>query len=171
MPFVERTIQDYGVVIDDIHYYHDVLRRWIGAKDPSASKQKRKFVFRRDPRDVSTVWFFDPELSTYYAIPYRDTSHPPISLWELREAERAVRDAGKPVDERALFEAYERMRRIEQDAQAKTKAARRAQQRRRDGLSTAKPEVSDARPPAENATVAPTVEPFDELDPLSDERA
>ena len=49
-PYVERTIQDYGVVIDEIHYYHDVLRRWIGAKDGS-SKRKRKFLFRRDPRD------------------------------------------------------------------------------------------------------------------------
>lgn len=35
MPFLER-IQDYGVVIDEVHCYHDVLRRWIGAKDAKA---------------------------------------------------------------------------------------------------------------------------------------
>lgn len=28
-PWIERTIQDYGVLIDDVHYYHDVLRLLI----------------------------------------------------------------------------------------------------------------------------------------------
>lgn len=166
-PFVERTVQDYGVVIDDVHYYHDVLRRWIGAKDPTSPKTKRKFVFRRDPRDISTIWFFDPELRTYYPIPYRDTSHPAISLWELREAERMVKQAGNAADERALFEAYDRMRTIEEDAQAKTKAVRRAQQRRRDGLGAEKP--STANDPTVVIAIAPeAIEPFDELDPLSE---
>lgn len=171
-PFVERTVQDYGVVIDEVHYYHDVLRRWIGAKDPKQPKLKRKFMFRRDPRDIATIWFFDPELRTYYPIPYRDTSHPSISLWELRDAERAVKQSGKTVDERALFAAYERMREIEAEAQAKTKAVRRAQQRRRDGLGAAKP-ISRLPTPiaAMPEPSAPAIiEPFDELDPLADDR-
>lgn len=166
-PFVERTVQDYGVVIDDVHYYHDVLRRWIGAKDQTSPKTKRKFVFRRDPRDISTIWFFDPELRTYYPIPYRDTSHPAISLWELREAERMVKQAGNAPDERALFKAYDRMRTIEEDAQAKTKAVRRAQQRRRDGLGAEKPSMVTG-PVVETAIAPETIEPFDELDPLSE---
>ncbi|MGH8075715.1 MAG: Mu transposase C-terminal domain-containing protein [Lysobacter sp.] len=166
-PFEERTIQDYGVVIDGVHYYHDVLRRWIGAKDPTAAKQKRKFVFRRDPRDISTIWFFDPELRTYFPIPYRDTSHPAISLWELREAERLVKQAGKAPDERALFEAYDRMRAIEEAAQAKTTAVRRAHQRRRDGIGAEKPSAT-SKPFDGTGAIAPTkIEPFDELDPLT----
>lgn len=170
-PLVERTIQDYGVVIDDVHYYHDVLRRWIGTKDPTSPKTKRKFVFRRDPRDISAIWFFDPELRTYYPIPYRDTSHPAISLWELREAERLVKQAGKAPDERALFEAYDRMRAIEEEAQAKTKAARRAQQRRRGGLEASKSSVAKT-PAFDTGTIAPaTVEPFEELDPLTEDHA
>lgn len=83
MPFVERTIQEYGVLIDNIYYYADVLRNWIHARDPNNSKLKRKFIFSRDPRDISVVYFFDPELKIYYPIPYRNISHPPISLWEL----------------------------------------------------------------------------------------
>lgn len=170
-PFLERTIQDYGVVIDDVHYYHDVLRRWIGAKDPTSPKTKRKFVFRRDPRDISAIWFFDPELRTYYPIPYRDTSHPAISLWELREAERLVKQAGKAPDERALFDAYDRMRAIEEEAQVKTKAVRRAQQRRRDSLGADKPSVAKAQA-AEAGTIAPAaIEPFEELDPLTENHA
>lgn len=167
-PLIERTIQDYGVVIDEVHYYHDVLRRWIGARDPASQKAKRKFTFRRDPRDISTIWFFDPELHTYYPIPYRNTSHPAISLWELRDAGRLAEQAGKATDERSLFEAYDRMRAIEEDAQGKTRAVRRSQQRRRDGIGARK--SSAASPlaiPSEEA--AASIEPFDELDPLADD--
>ena len=174
MPFVERTVQDYGVVIDEVHYYHDVLRRWIGAKDPAYPKRKRKFVFRRDPRDISAIWFHDPELGTYFSIPYRDTSHPAISIWELREAERVVKQAGKPVDERALFEAYERMREIEAQAQAKTKAVRRAQQRRRDGAAASKPAGASTRlalAPTAAPALTSVIVPYEELDLLSHDHA
>ncbi len=171
MPFLERTVQDYGVVIDEVHYYHDVLRRWIGAKDPKAPGKKRKFIFRRDPRDISAVWFFDPEIGTHYLIPYRDTSHAAISVWELREAHKAAESAGKVVDERAIFSAYERMRTIEETAKTKTRAVRLAQQRRSDAAKAPRPattvaivtsSVDDVPPPAPA--------PFDDLDDFSDER-
>ncbi|MCE5181525.1 MAG: Mu transposase C-terminal domain-containing protein [Betaproteobacteria bacterium] len=169
MPFEERTIQNYGVVIDEIHYYHDVLRRWIGETDTSNSKAKRKFMFRLDPRDISTVWFYDPEVMEYYPIPYRDTSHPPISLWEMREMQRQVKESRKEVDERAIFEAYERMREVEVEAQGKTKAARRSEQRRKSGLSASKPAVKKAAPVEipSAAPPLPDLKPFDELDDLS----
>jgi putative transposase len=153
MPYEERTIQDYGVVIDEIHYYHDVLRRWINAPDLSAPKYKRKFMFRRDPRDISTIWFYDPELHLYYPISYRDTSHPPISIWELREAKRKLEaDGRRHIDERSIFEAYERMREIEEQAQAKTSAVRRAAQRRKFGQEIVKPSIL---PASSDLTVMP----------------
>ena len=37
---------------DGIHYYSDVLRRFVGATE---NGRRRVFVFRRDPRDISTV--------------------------------------------------------------------------------------------------------------------
>jgi hypothetical protein len=40
-------------------YYRDVLRRFIGASEDG---HKRSFVFRRDPRDISTIYFWDPEV-------------------------------------------------------------------------------------------------------------
>lgn len=169
MPFEERSVQNYGVVIDEIHYYHDVLRRWIGETEADNPKAKRKFMFRRDPRDISTIWFYDPEVMEYYPIPYRDTSHPPISLWEMREMKRQVHESKKPVDERAIFEAYERMRAVEVEAQGKTKAARRAEQRRTSGFGASK-SVAKKAAPVETPSVAPTLsdlKPFDELDDLS----
>jgi putative transposase len=57
LPFVERTVQAYGISIDGIHYYSDVLRRFVGATE---NGRRRVFVFRRDPRDISTVSFWDP---------------------------------------------------------------------------------------------------------------
>jgi putative transposase len=169
MPFEERTVQNYGVAIDEIHYYHDVLRRWIGEIDADNPKAKRKFMFRRDPRDISTIWFYDPEVMEYYPIPYRDTSHPPISLWEMREMNRQIQEAKKNVDERAIFEAYERMRAVETAAQGKTKAVRRAEQRRTSGLVASKPAPHKASPVGAQPViqVLPDIKPFDELDDLS----
>lgn len=167
MPYEERTVQEYGVVVDDIHYFHDVLRRWVKARDPVNPKYRRKLTFRRDPRDISTIWFFDPELNAYFPIPYRDTSHPAISVWELREAWRRLESEGKKhIDERALFEAYERMREIEAEAKAKTVAARRAQQRRKHAAEGILP-VSKRHVPVPETSTVEDIAPFDEMDDLA----
>lgn len=142
MPYELRTIQDYGVRIDDIYYYSDVLRRWINARHPDDPNKKRKFMFRRDPRDISQVWFYDPELNRYFEISYRDTSHPAISIWELREAKKRLEEKGRSVvDEAAIFNAYDRMREIEETAVSKSKSARRAVQRRKQHSIVEKPKV------------------------------
>lgn len=172
MPFVERTVQDYGVVIDDIHYYHDVLRRWINATEPGRGKVRRKFMFRRDPRDISTVWFYDPELMAYYPVPYRDTSHPPISIWKLREAKGRVTSSGANEDaERAIFQAYDRMRQIEEAAKGKTKAVRRAAQRRTLGIGQVgtRPAIGAAESMSPVVTSIPDIRPFDDMDDQDDE--
>lgn len=170
MPYELRTVQDYGVVIDEIHYYQDVLRKWINASDPAEPRRKRKFMFRRDPRDISVIWFYDPELNAYYQIPYRDTSHPAISIWELREAKKAAEaDGHKHVNEREIFEAYERMREIELKAVEKSKAARRAQQRRKLHSQIDKPAaIAELQSAQEvNLEQEPDIQPFDEMDDLS----
>ncbi len=134
LPFFERTIQDYGVLYDGIHYYHDVLRSWIGARDVEHKQLARKFIFRYDKRSTATVWFYDPELQLYFPIPYRDPSRPDMTHWELREARKAAGVKGKSHDdEPAIFAAYERLRRREEASVAKTKAARRSKARREGG--------------------------------------
>ncbi|MFI5444007.1 Mu transposase C-terminal domain-containing protein [Polaromonas sp. UC242_47] len=130
-PYVERTVQGYGVVIDDVHYYHDVLRPWINTPHPEFPKHKRKFRFHRDPRDISQLYFFDEIAGRYFAIPYRDTSLPPVSVWELREGHRKAGERGIPAEnEKAVFAIINEQRVLEADAAAKTKTARREQQRR-----------------------------------------
>src|SRR5579859_6058697 len=126
LPFIRRTVQPYGIVIDDIFYYHEVLNRWINAQDPDQPKLKRSFIIRRDPRDISRVYFVDPEAKQSYAIPYRNTTHPPISVWELKAAQERLKNDGiAQVDENAIFDAVARMRKRTEAAVTKTKAARR----------------------------------------------
>jgi putative transposase len=161
LPYFERTIQDTGVVFEYVHYYHDVLRPWIKSNDRAHRKEGRKFVFRYDPRDMGTLWFFDPEIKRYYQIPYRDISHPHASLWELR---RARREAGVtkevPDAERRIFEAHERMRVREEESVAKSKAARRNQARRRSGMQRV---VRAKSPPAPSKIIPPPdLKPFDD---------
>lgn len=164
MPYISRSILNYGVLIDKIYYWADALRRWIDAPDTENPKVKRKFIFRRDPRDISTIWFFDPELDTYFPIPYRDTSHPPISIWEYREAKRRSKEAGiASIDENQIFKAYSRMRELEDEAKGKTTAVRRSNKRREMGIGATS--NTHLKPP-HNPVPPSTDDDLDDLQPF-----
>lgn len=110
LPFLERTVQPYGARKDHIDYYDPVLDPYIGAVDDDTGN-KRKFLFRYDPRDISGLYFLDPADNRYNRIAYRDVSHPPISEWELKKALAMLKAEGvKDVDEDKVFEATERLR-------------------------------------------------------------
>lgn len=173
-PYIERTIQGYGVVIDDVHYYHDVLRPWINTPHPEFPKHKRKFRFHRDPRDISVLYFFDELSKRYVHIPYRDTSLPPVSIWELREAQRKGAERGiARENEKAIFAIINDQRALEAQAASKTKSARREQQRRtehdkqRNDKVKTMPNVSpapalSAPPPAVRGYDPDAVQPLDD---------
>jgi putative transposase len=174
MPFFERTVQPYGVVLDEVHYYSDVLRRFVNAREPGHPRMKRKFTFRRDPRDISTIYFYDPEVKDYFRIPYRDTARPPMSIWEFREARRRLEKEGvKGINEALVFESYENMRTIEARAKSETKRVRREQQRRRYNERNDKPKTAiekaispNHRASADCIVALPIIKPFDELEEL-----
>lgn len=129
-PTIERTIQQTGVSIDKIFYYHDVLRKWIKAKDKKGNS--RKFIFKIDPRDISKVWFYDPDIKDFFAIPYRNVTFPRISRWELRQIKRYLSQKHiENYDESVIFAAYDKMNRIKEDALLKTKSARKANEAKR----------------------------------------
>jgi putative transposase len=104
MPYVERTVQPYGISNEHIAYCSDVLRRWINAPDLKQEDYERKFTVRQDPRDISAVYFYDPEAEQYFCIAYRDTTHPVVSLWEFRAIRQRLREQGrKSFNERIIF--------------------------------------------------------------------
>lgn len=173
MPYIERTVQQYGVVIDEIHYYSDVLRRWINAPDMDNPRLKRRFIFKRDPRDISQLYFYDPEVKQYSVVPYRDTSRPAISIWEMREARKRLEEEGrKEINEDLIFESYARMRAKEEQAVQETKRVRRAKQRRAENKLVIKPAPDKGRSPQSNggapmsAAAGHDIEPFDEIEEL-----
>lgn len=164
MPFVERTIQEYGVVIDNIHYYADVLRPWIHGRDPHNAKLKRKFVFVRDPRDIGEIYFLDPETGAYYPVPYRDITRPRISIWDLNAALKRIADQPElQPDEDTIFAGLAEMTRIEQDASEKSKKVRRTVERRtnwRENTATPRQPI----PPPNEPAWQVDVQPFDDIE-------
>lgn len=173
MPFVERTIQEYGVIIDHIYYYDDILRRWIHSMEGknSKSKSKKKFVFRRDPRDISVIYFYDPEIKEYFDIPYRDTSHPPMTLWEFKEVTRRLAGAGSSkINEPLIFEAYKKLKQIEQSAATKTaqKKTHRAKSKKlvshEKSFKSEFGKSNNSRLANANQNVPTNIKPFEDID-------
>lgn len=132
MPLFTRAIHDYGVQFQLFQYYHDVLKHYIDAKDPDNPKLSRKFLFRYDPRDMSRVYFFDPELREYFVIPTRDTSFPVLSKWEAKAAKKHAQKQGRAaVDAEGLRTAHEELQQLRDTSKTETKVRRRAGQRKR----------------------------------------
>jgi putative transposase len=167
MPYVERSVKPYGLVVDQVTYYADVLRPWINVVDPKY--KGHKFIVRRDPRDISIVYFYDPELNRHFPIPYRNTAHPPISVWELRDVRRRLKEQGRSgIHEDLIFETYARMREMEAQARRSTRSARREEQRRRDHTGVHQLPGPRSPEPLDDLIADPTqVSPFDEIEELS----
>ena len=166
LPLFEPTVQAYGIKIDHICYQADVLRRWVGAMDPKARTERRKFFCRRDPRDISSILFYDPDAQTYFRIPYRDMTHPAISLWELRAVRAFLRSQGHAeADEGAIFRALDEMRRIEDAAVRDTVKARRTESSRRAMRRRDSPQPkssTESLPSAAMEVYEPQHQPLDE---------
>ncbi len=133
MPMFRRTIQADGISIDGLTYYADVIRQWINADDPDKPGTKRQFIFRRDPRDISIIWFHDPDLGMYFRIPFADQSMPSMSIWEYTLAAKRARQNGmKSMNEAMVLQALNDLRQQVDSSSEKTKKARRQQQRRKE---------------------------------------
>lgn len=178
MPFVMRSVQQYGIQIDLINYYDPVLKPYINSVDPENPKNRREFIVKRDPRDISKVYFFDPIEMAYYPIAYANMGHPAMSLWELNEIKRQLKAEGKAhVDEDVIFEALGRMRALIEAAQkstksARVKAARQPPQKKTTptpgkpvGEEAADQNTTPSRPmsPLEDDLFAQPVTPFDDV--------
>lgn len=152
MPSERRTIQHYGVQLD-LYYYSEALRHWIGTTDPETGGA-RKFVFRRDPRDISIIWFYDPVLKQYFRVPVAFQAFPAATLWEYRAAKKQAVDEGrKHIDDPLIARLILERRQIVEEASASTKKARRdAQKNKAHGKKT-----TPARPVASPAETAPSM--------------
>lgn len=127
LPSFKRVVQREGIELDCIHYFHDMLRNLYGKVGEDG--KPFKYLIKRDPRRISPIYLFDPELKEYFPIPYRDLTRAPISLWELEAAKKSCRHkgVGRP-NEQEIFNAFGELREIRETSLAKTKKARRERQ-------------------------------------------
>lgn len=156
LPPIERVIDARGVLIDYIHYSDPLLQRWVNARDPKNVALPRQFLFRRDPRDLSRIYFWDPDERTYFVIPYRDATRPAITLWEHRSIIAFLKEQGRTdIDEEIIFDAREHRRRVLAEATNKAANVRRVKEdeRRRQAERGSKefrrdpPKAPEAPPP------------------------
>jgi putative transposase len=155
LPSFQRTVQAFGVTIDGMTYYAEALRPWINADDPQTGK-KREFTFRRDPRDISTVWFHDPTLKQYFKIPFADQALPAMSIWEYQQARDKLKRQGQTgVNEHQVLQAITELRSQVEGAKERTKKARRQAQRRKEHEKN----ISPASPRPSSTTNMPTPSP------------
>ena len=133
----------------------------MGVMDPEFPKHKRKFKFHRDPRDISQLYFYDELSKRYVTVPYRDSSLPPVSIWELRNAQGLAEKRGiSKENEKAVFAIINEQRALEEDAAGKTKVARREAQRRTEHEKTRaekKKTMPNVSAPAKSVTPPPAV--------------
>ena len=169
LPFFEATVQRAGVSHDSLTYMGEVLHRYIKAKHPDRPGSSRTFIFRYDPRDVSVIYFLDPELDRYFAVRCRQPNFPSISIWELRATKKFARERQlKANDDRTLLSAYRLMNAVVQAEGRTTKQVRLADEKKR---RNEKGQREAGRPGP--ASKAPTlgalpdmadIRPFDDID-------
>jgi putative transposase len=119
LPFEERILRRDGVRLFNIHYQDGALAHLV---DQAVGKLRVKY----DPRDLSAV-FVELPTGGHVRTPYADLRRLPVTLWEHREAVQELHAAGRgSVNEQAIFAAITAQREVLMEAQAQSKAARRA---------------------------------------------
>lgn len=139
LPHIERTIQRTGVVIDHIRFYSDIFRNYLFEKAWNSSDQfvknlrSKKFIFKRDPRDISKIYFFDQKEARYAEIPYADVRRPPMSIWEYRSSLKKAKEyfPKSQITEDVIFDAYNRLLEIEETAKESKKKAKRISRKKK----------------------------------------
>lgn len=143
LPSSRRVIHPYGVEMDAM-YFAEALRPWIGATDSKTGKA-RKFLFRRDPRDINRIWFYDPAVKEYFEIPITRALFAGTTVAEYVTAKKKARTAGRAaVDVELIERLIQENKEQEVESSARTKQARKKVQKRSNnakGVTPASPEV------------------------------
>lgn len=129
LPFFKRSIQKNGVNIEGINYYDHLLRNKINMID-SITGKKKQFIFKRDPKNIKYIWFYDDSIQEYFQIPSADQSLPDMTLWQFDLIKKHLRKKGiKKINSYQISAAHEELHQQIEDSVTKTKKLRRAKQR------------------------------------------
>lgn len=112
LPSIERTVQKNGVTIDGLTYFDQILRTKIRGYDIGydSSNSNPKYIFKRDPRDISFIWFYDNVQQEYYKIGLANMEFPPMSLQELNIIKNNIEKTNsKILNEYNILEGYKEL--------------------------------------------------------------
>lgn len=139
LPYQRRNIRSQGIVWDGIYYFSDSIRHLIGAIDRDTRKP-RKFIIRRDPRNIRHVWVYDDEMKCYHKVALADPTLHFTSVWELNEAKAYLKQRGESdYNQEMLSRAIQNMKEIQEQAAKATKDARRRAQQKKNHESKVSP--------------------------------
>ena len=94
------------------------------------TNKKKKFIFKRDPRDIKYLWFYDNVLQEYFKINVADQNMPNMTLWEYELIKkRLYEDGTTQINTAQIIDAHEELHRQIEDSTKKTKKVRRLKQR------------------------------------------
>ncbi|EAA3799302.1 hypothetical protein DOQ73_23920, partial [Salmonella enterica subsp. enterica] len=138
LPSSHKTVQTHGVQWH-AYYYAEVLRPYIGRIDP-VTNRTQKMIFRRDPRDINYIWFFEPVEGRYYKIPISDDPYPGVTVNEYRRAKLEVKKHGLDMaDKTAVRKMIALQKNIIEEESAKTKSSRRQLQKTKNNARSETP--------------------------------
>ncbi|MFW2607514.1 Mu transposase C-terminal domain-containing protein [Aliarcobacter butzleri] len=112
LPSIERTVQKNGVTIDGLTYFDQILRTKIRGYDISynSGNLNPKYIFKRDPRDISFIWFYDNLQQEYYKIGLANMEFPTMSLQELNIIKNNIEKTNsKVLNEYNILEGYKEL--------------------------------------------------------------
>ncbi|HEX7684699.1 MAG TPA: Mu transposase C-terminal domain-containing protein [Trinickia sp.] len=115
-PVARRSIQQDGLTIFHIRYWHPVFTVWRA--------DRRSVRVRYHPEDLSRV-YVSADGKHYIEARYAELCRPSITLWEQRAAVRWLREQDHPrLSEVLLFKAIEQQREIVQRAARQARRGR-----------------------------------------------
>lgn len=172
LPYFEATVQRTGLRHEGVTYRGDVLRRHVGARHPDFPSRARVFQVSYDPRDISGVYFLDPDLDRYFEVRCVQPNFPSMSMWDLRATKRFAKQQHLRVDnEVAIMNAYRLMRRLVESEKAETKSVRADAEKKRQRGKMERPAGAERpRAPAAGRSAfdlfrdAGEIRPFDEIE-------
>lgn len=130
LPASERTVQKNGITIDYITYFSETLRKWIipaHYKKLNKNLKSNNVICRRDPRDISKIYVYDPDIDNYIEVPYADIRRPAMNIKELRRsiAEAKKEVTGRELEQHDIFQAHNRLLGYAEKATREQKTVRR----------------------------------------------
>lgn len=168
LPFEDRKVQQDGVHLFNVFYWHDALTPFL--------HDKRPVTVHYNPANLSKV-FIRGISGEYLEVPYRNLRRPAMSKWELKAATRALRRQGKAgVDEGMIFDMVLARRKLVEEATGRSRRARLEQARSggpRSGLALPEADTGQAMDAefhviTDNADDVPLELPFYETEDWND---